>query len=64
MLIIHEVMGRHSGYLTAESARQYRSSLSSTFPSNASLGIELSRFDIHGCFIPEVAMDIAKEGAR
>src|SRR5699024_11117048 len=27
MLIVHEVMGRHSGWLTAETARRYRAQL-------------------------------------
>ena len=60
---LSKCMGRHSGYLTAESARQYRAALPNA-PNSASLGVPLSRFDIHGCYIPEVEMDIAKEGAR
>ena len=63
MLILHEVMGRDSGYLTAKTAHYYREILSKQdlnplFPSNGT-----SR-DIHAIWIPEVELDLAAEGAR
>ena len=63
MLIIHECMGRESGYLTAATAREYRNRLSnkkflSEFPSHKD-----SR-DIHAVWIPESPIDIVKEGER
>jgi len=63
MLIIHECMGRDSGYLTAATARKYRESLKAktfhpAFASNASTR------DIHAVWIPELPIDIEAEGAR
>mmetsp|Transcript_4214 Transcript_4214/g.4727 ORF Transcript_4214/g.4727 Transcript_4214/m.4727 type:complete len:429 (+) Transcript_4214:41-1327(+) len=64
MLILHEVMGRDCGYLTAKTAQYYREKLatqdlaSSLFPSNAQ-----SR-DIHAIWIPELKLDLVAEGAR
>lgn len=63
MLIIHECMGRDSGYLTAATARAYRDMLKKQtfvpgFPTNAE-----SR-DIHAVWIPEININIEAEGAR
>ena len=64
MLVLHEVMGRDCGYLTAKTAQYYRDILSkqnlasSIFPSNQS-----SR-DIHAIWIPELKLDLIAEGAR
>jgi pyrophosphate--fructose-6-phosphate 1-phosphotransferase len=63
MLILHEVMGRDCGYLTAKTAYYYREKLAkqeliSIFPSNRS-----SR-DIHAIWIPELKLDLLAEGAR
>lgn len=66
MLIIHEVMGRDSGFLTAETARKYREGLKAAkfvAGSRAFSGTRASR-DIHAVFIPEIGMDIAAEGDR
>lgn len=67
MLIIHEVMGRDSGFLTAETARKYREGLKAAKfvagPRGAFSGTRASR-DIHAVFIPEIGMDIAAEGDR
>jgi len=63
MLIIHECMGRDSGYLTAATARAYREILATqTFP--ASFCTSAATRDVHAVWIPEVAVDIAKEGER
>ena len=63
MLILHEVMGRDCGYLTAATAKAYRETLKaqkflSQFTTN-----EKSR-DVHAIWIPEIAIDIEGEGKR
>ncbi|MDP3902662.1 MAG: pyrophosphate--fructose-6-phosphate 1-phosphotransferase [Methylococcaceae bacterium] len=63
MLIVHEVMGRSCGWLTAATALEYRKLLESNewLPE---LGLDKAAFDIHGVFIPEMAIDIAAEAER
>ncbi|MDD5112502.1 MAG: pyrophosphate--fructose-6-phosphate 1-phosphotransferase [Methylobacter sp.] len=63
MLIVHEVMGRSCGWLTAATAFDYRKLLegSEWLPE---LGLDKAAFDIHGVFIPEMAIDIAAETER
>lgn len=68
MLIIHECMGRDSGSLTAETAKIYRSRLATTMSSAFVRGTgftttQQSR-DIHAVWIPEMPIDIVKEGER
>lgn len=64
MLILHEVMGRDCGFLTAKTAQYYREILakqelaSPIFPSN-----QTSR-DIHAIWIPELKLDLVAEGDR
>eukprot|EP00585_Thalassiosira_rotula_P012735 CAMPEP_0196129662 /NCGR_PEP_ID=MMETSP0910-20130528/275_1 /TAXON_ID=49265 /ORGANISM="Thalassiosira rotula, Strain GSO102" /LENGTH=407 /DNA_ID=CAMNT_0041388803 /DNA_START=44 /DNA_END=1267 /DNA_ORIENTATION=- len=63
MLIIHEVMGRDSGYLTAATSRKYHDSLKkATFVPG--LTTTAKSRDIHAVWIPEINIDIAAEGAR
>jgi pyrophosphate--fructose-6-phosphate 1-phosphotransferase len=63
MLIVHEVMGRNCGWLTAATAREYRKLLDRAewLP-----GIGLSReaYEVHGVFIPEMEIDLAAEAER
>ena len=63
MLIVHEVMGRHCGWLTAAAAAEYRKWLDKQewVPS---LGLTKERWDIHGVYVPELALDIDAEAAR
>ncbi len=63
MLIIHEVMGRNCGWLTAATAMGYRKLLNHTewLPS---IGLERSSFDIQAIFIPEMELNIAAEAMR
>lgn len=63
MLIIHEVMGRNCGWLTAATAREYQKNLDATefLPG---LGLSRERLDVHGVYLPELALDIAAEAAR
>jgi pyrophosphate--fructose-6-phosphate 1-phosphotransferase len=64
MLILHECMGRDSGYLTAKTAFYYRKSLAEQkFASNLFPSHKASR-DIHAVWIPEVKLDLVAEGAR
>ena len=63
MLIIHEVMGRNCGWLTAATAVEYRK-LMQEMGFVPELGLSRARREIHGIYIPEVALDIAAEAAR
>ncbi|GAB2474106.1 pyrophosphate--fructose-6-phosphate 1-phosphotransferase [Xylanimonas ulmi] len=63
MLIVHEVMGRHCGWLTAASAAAYRKRLDAKEFAPA-LGLTRERWDIHAVFLPELAIDIDAEAAR
>jgi diphosphate-dependent phosphofructokinase len=63
MLIVHEVMGRNCGWLTAATAQYYRRMLSrQTFVPG--IGLTRERLDVHGVFVPEMTIDIAAEAAR
>ena len=63
MLIIHEVMGRNCGWLTAATARAYlrRLDKASFVPG---LGLTRDRLAIHGVYVPELSLDISAEAAR
>jgi len=63
MLIIHEVMGRNCGWLTAATARAYRERLASK-PFLDGMPIGRERHDVHAIFVPEMSIDIAAEAAR
>lgn len=63
MLIVHEVMGRNCGWLTAATAKVYRERLphEKWLPE---LGLSQRHVDVHAVFIPEMEIDIAAEAAR
>lgn len=63
MLIIHEVMGRNCGWLTAATAREYRKILDAKewVPG---LGLSRERHEIHGVFVPEMELDLEAEAKR
>ena len=63
MLIVHEVMGRHCGWLTAAAAASYRTWLA-TQEWVPGIGLTKERWDIHAVFLPELALDITAEAAR
>lgn len=63
MLIVHEVMGRHCGWLTAAAARSYRAWLD-TQEWVPSIGLSRGRWDIHAVFLPEMHLDIDGEAER
>jgi diphosphate-dependent phosphofructokinase len=63
MVIIHEVMGRNCGWLTAYTAKVYRERLRrSEFLPGFNLGHHHK--DIDAVYIPEMAFDIASEATR
>lgn len=63
MLIVHEVMGRSCGWLTAATALEYRKLLDRAewLPE---LGLSRDSYEVHGIFIPEMAIDIEAEAKR
>jgi len=63
MLIVHEVMGRHCGWLTAAAARDYRGWLEQQ-EWNPSLGLQRERWDVHAVFLPELKLDMQAEATR
>jgi len=63
MLIIHEVMGRNCGWLTAATADAYRKRLNQLEWAET-IGLSAIRKDVHAIFIPEMDVDIQAEAAR
>ncbi len=63
MLIVHEVMGRNCGWLTAATARKYREWLDQQEWVDG-IGLTKKAWDIHGIFIPEAVIDIKAEAER
>jgi pyrophosphate--fructose-6-phosphate 1-phosphotransferase len=63
MLVVHEVMGRNCGWLTAATAVKYRESLHgrSFLPE---FGNDPRKWDVHAVFVPELSFDIATEAER
>jgi pyrophosphate--fructose-6-phosphate 1-phosphotransferase len=63
MLIVHEVMGRNCGWLTAATALEYRNLIDHDdyLPE---IGLSFDRRDVHGIYIPEMEVDFAKEATR
>ncbi|MDD7505462.1 MAG: pyrophosphate--fructose-6-phosphate 1-phosphotransferase [Actinomycetaceae bacterium] len=63
MLIIHEIMGRNCGYLTAQTAADYHQWVKEQewVPS---AGLSAERWDVHAVYIPEITYDLDVEGSR
>jgi pyrophosphate--fructose-6-phosphate 1-phosphotransferase len=63
MLIVHEVMGRNCGWLTAATAREYQKGLAhqAWVPG---LGVTKARYSVHAIYLPEMALDIEAEAKR
>lgn len=63
MLMVHEVMGRNCGWLTAATAVEYhqwvRKAQFAEWLENSA-----DRWDVHGVFVPERPLDIAAEAKR
>jgi diphosphate-dependent phosphofructokinase len=62
MLIVHEVMGRNCGWLTAATAVAYRDWLDTA--EFAGFGNGRAGWDVHAVYVPELGFDIAQEAAR
>ena len=63
MLIVHEIMGRHSGWLTAATTRDYfRFVDSSVFAPG--LGLSAEKWAVHGVYVPEMEFDLQAEADR
>ena len=62
-LIIHEVMGRNCGWLTAQTAREYKKRLDSKEFLPEAL-IDRSRWDIDAVYLPETSIDFDSECER
>ena len=62
-LLIHEVMGRHCGWLTAATAREYRRRLQDRefYPE---MLISMDRWDVDAIYIPELPIDLEAESNR
>ncbi|GMA33959.1 hypothetical protein GCM10025876_01630 [Demequina litorisediminis] len=63
MLIIHEVMGRACGWLTAAAGMKYRQWLD-TQEWLPEIGLSKERWDIHALYVPEQKLDIDAEAER
>ena len=63
MLIVHEVMGRNCGWLTAATADVYHKRLKRLNWLD-DIGLSQSRKEVHAVFIPEMDIDIQSEAAR
>lgn len=63
MLIVHEVMGRSCGWLTAAAARAYKAwhAEQQWVPS---IGLSAEKWDVHGVYLPELHLDLDAEAAR
>jgi pyrophosphate--fructose-6-phosphate 1-phosphotransferase len=63
MLIVHEVMGRHCGWLTGATAQAYRDWLDtrSWLPE---IGLSREAWEVHGVYVPEAVFDLEVEAGR
>ena len=60
MLIVHEVMGRNCGWLTAYTAKIYKEKLENMnfLPE---IGLSMERKDVHAIYIPEMEIDLSSD---
>ncbi len=63
MLIVHEVMGRNCGWLTAATAKKYREWLD-TREWLPEIGLSREAWDVHGVYVPEAVLDVEAEAER
>ena len=63
MLIVHEVMGRNCGWLTAATAIAYREILKK-LPFVPGIGLTKEKRDIHAVYVPEMVFNAKKEAKR
>lgn len=63
MLFVHEVMGRHCGWLTAATARAHHDWVARQ-EFVGGLANDPRHWDVHGVYVPERPFDIGKEAQR
>lgn len=63
MLVVHEVMGRNCGWLTAATAEVYREWLKDQ-EWNPGIGLSADRWDVHAVYVPEATIDLDAEAER
>jgi pyrophosphate--fructose-6-phosphate 1-phosphotransferase len=63
MFIVHEVMGRDCGWLTAATAASYQKFIA-THEVLPEMFVDLKRLGVHAIYLPEMEIDIAKESER
>jgi pyrophosphate--fructose-6-phosphate 1-phosphotransferase len=63
MLIVHEIMGRHSGWLTAATTKAYLDWLDQQVW-NPGIGLRRERWSPHAVYVPEMELDIEAEAER
>ncbi len=63
MLIVHEVMGRNCGWLTAATALAYRDWFKQQ-EWNPGIGLDAAGWDVHAVYVPEATIDLDAEADR
>ena len=63
MLIVHEVMGRNCGWLTAATAEAYHNWVAEQ-DFVPGIGNDPRRWDVHAVYVPELAIDLHAEADR
>jgi pyrophosphate--fructose-6-phosphate 1-phosphotransferase len=63
MLVVHEVMGRNCGWLTAATARAHRDWVAAQ-EWNPGIGLDAARWDVHAVYVPERQIDLDAEAER
>jgi pyrophosphate--fructose-6-phosphate 1-phosphotransferase len=63
MLIVHEVMGRNCGWLTATTALRHHGWVGRQ-EFVPGIGNDRRRWDVHGVYVPELGFDVDAEAAR
>jgi pyrophosphate--fructose-6-phosphate 1-phosphotransferase len=63
MLIVHEIMGRNCGWLTAATTRDYMKIVAENVYVPG-IGLARERYSVHAVYLPELSLDIKDEAAR
>jgi pyrophosphate--fructose-6-phosphate 1-phosphotransferase len=63
MLIVHEVMGRNCGWLTAATAREYQQWVDEQ-EWNPGIGLDKASWSVHAVYVPEATIDLDAEAER
>ena len=63
MLVVHEVMGRNCGWLTAATALAYRERLKAQ-EWNPGIGLDAGGWEVHAVYVPEQEIDLDAEAKR